>query len=337
MIDCHLLHPYAAVKRLLGSGQGAKTCAALGICILIAGCGGGYRPPPPGPISSSPAVGTYKVGNPYKIAGQWYTPKEDPYYDRVGIASWYGKKFNGRLTANGEVFDMNNFSAAHKTLPMPSFVKVTNLDNGRSLVVRVNDRGPFVHGRIIDLSRRAAKELGFLNQGTAKVRVEIAKNQIGESFVVAKGTASWEEQKSVIAVPAIAVESRPLAPPKGFAAALANPSVKTSALAPATLNSNRARGAVAMEPTVTSPTLLYVQAGAFSDLENAHRLRDQLSAVGTFGVAPVQIGNTRYYRVRIGPMATVERADQTLIELINSGHPNARIVVDKMNDACQVC
>ena len=116
--------------------------------------------------------GDYKVGKPYKVGGVWYKPREDPFYDRVGNASWYGRDFHGRSTANGERFDMNKLTAAHTTLPMPSFVRVTNLSNGRSLVLRINDRGPFAKGRIIDVSRRAAQLLGFEKKGVQRVRVQ---------------------------------------------------------------------------------------------------------------------------------------------------------------------
>jgi rare lipoprotein A len=116
--------------------------------------------------------GRYQVGKPYKVAGRWYTPKEDPHYNKTGQASWYGDAFHGRLTANGEVYDMNALSAAHPTLPLPSYVRVTNLENNNSVIVRVNDRGPFAHNRIIDLSKRAADTLDFRNQGLAKVRVQ---------------------------------------------------------------------------------------------------------------------------------------------------------------------
>ena len=115
----------------------------------------------------------YKVGKPYQIKGKWYYPREDFSYVEQGVASWYGPKFHGRQTANGAIFDMNKVSAAHRTLPMPSMVRVTNLENGRSLKVKVNDRGPYAHGRIIDLSRRAAQLLGFETKGTALVRVEV--------------------------------------------------------------------------------------------------------------------------------------------------------------------
>ena len=122
-------------------------------------------------LATGPApVGRYKVGSPYQIKGVWYYPKEDINYSETGIASWYGPNFHGKKTANGEIFDQNEVSAAHRTLPMPSVVQVTNLVNGRSMVIRVNDRGPFAHGRIIDLSKRAAQLLGFKRQGTARVR-----------------------------------------------------------------------------------------------------------------------------------------------------------------------
>lgn len=112
-----------------------------------------------------------KVGRPYQINGRWYTPREQPDYDEVGTASWYGYQHDGRPTANGEVFHSNSVSAAHKTLPLPSVVEVINLDNGKRIRVRLNDRGPFVAGRIIDLSQEAARRLGFERAGIARVRV----------------------------------------------------------------------------------------------------------------------------------------------------------------------
>ncbi|MDZ4375994.1 MAG: septal ring lytic transglycosylase RlpA family protein, partial [Phenylobacterium sp.] len=122
----------------------------------------------PGPGGTG---GVRKVGKPYQVGGIWYVPREQPDYDARGMASWYGQQFHLRATANGEVFDMNALSAAHTTLPLPSMVEVTNLENGRKLVVRVNDRGPFHDNRIIDMSQAAAIELGFHRQGLAKVRV----------------------------------------------------------------------------------------------------------------------------------------------------------------------
>ncbi len=118
--------------------------------------------------------GTYKIGSPYKIGARWYTPTEDPNYDRAGLGSWYGTDFHGRKTANGEIFDMNALTAAHPTLPIPSFAYVTNLSNNRTILVRINDRGPYAHDRVIDLSRRSAKELGFELHGVTQVRVKYA-------------------------------------------------------------------------------------------------------------------------------------------------------------------
>jgi rare lipoprotein A len=119
------------------------------------------------------AGGIRKVGKPYKVAGRWYHPvKNVSAYDQTGIASWYGRDFDGKLTANGEHYDMHALSAAHTTLPMPTLVRVTNLENGRSVVVRINDRGPFIKNRLIDLSYAAARQLGYEQQGTARVRVQ---------------------------------------------------------------------------------------------------------------------------------------------------------------------
>ena len=116
--------------------------------------------------------GRYQVGKPYKVKGRWYKPEEDPDYKKVGGASWYGDAFHGRLTANGEVYDMTHLTAAHPTMPLPSYARVTNLENGSSVIVRVNDRGPFANGRIIDLSKRAAQMLDYQHSGVAKVQVE---------------------------------------------------------------------------------------------------------------------------------------------------------------------
>jgi rare lipoprotein A len=118
--------------------------------------------------------GIYKVGEPYQIDGQWFAPREEPAYDRSGIASYYAEDFHGRRTSNGEVFDMWALTAAHPTLPLPSYAYVTNLDNGRTLLVRVNDRGPYARSRVIDVSRGVARYLGFESQGTARVRVRYA-------------------------------------------------------------------------------------------------------------------------------------------------------------------
>jgi rare lipoprotein A len=158
----------------------------VAMCLVLANCassGISSRVDPKYGVSSSPRVvalgdpvpkggGTYRVGKPYTVAGRVYVPEEDVNYREEGLASWYGDDFHGRLTANGEVFDMASLSAAHPTLPMPCYARVTNLSNGKSLVVRVNDRGPYHGNRLMDVSSRAAELLEFKGNGVAQVRVE---------------------------------------------------------------------------------------------------------------------------------------------------------------------
>ena len=153
-----------------------SAAAVLLACGVLAACASPhYAVREDGPSTSRPAAaGDRRVPatmRPYQVAGKWYTPKADPDYDQKGIASWYGDQFHNRTTANGEVFDMDEVSAAHKTLPLPCIVEVTDLDSGKKIRVRVNDRGPFVDGRIIDLSKGAARKLGTYQKGVAWVRV----------------------------------------------------------------------------------------------------------------------------------------------------------------------
>ena len=166
-----------------GIGRLAHLLALTVGCLALANCSGGGKLDPKYGVSSSARVvepgapvpkggGVYRVGKPYTIAGREYVPQEDINYSAVGMASFYGSDFHGRFTANGEIFDMNSITAAHPTLPLPSYVRVTNLANRRSIVVRVNDRGPYVGGRIIDLSSQTAKLLGFHGHGLAKVKVD---------------------------------------------------------------------------------------------------------------------------------------------------------------------
>jgi rare lipoprotein A len=167
-------------------GRAARAATAVGACLFLAQCassGKMSRLDPKYGVSSSPRVvgmgepvpkggGTYRVGKPYMVAGKMYVPEEDVNYRAEGMASWYGNDFHGRLTANGEVFDMASLTAAHPTLPIPSYARVTNLGNGKSLIVRVNDRGPYHGNRLIDVSNRAAELLDFKGNGVARVRVE---------------------------------------------------------------------------------------------------------------------------------------------------------------------
>jgi rare lipoprotein A len=171
-------------EQTIAVARGAMAAAA---CLLLANCASSdkfsSRVDPKYGVSSSPRVvdfgepvpkggGAYRVGKPYMVAGRMYVPEEDPNYREDGLASWYGDDFHGRLTANGEIFDMASLTAAHPTLPLPSYARVTNLTNGKSLIVRVNDRGPYHGNRLIDVSNKAAELLEFKSNGVARVRVE---------------------------------------------------------------------------------------------------------------------------------------------------------------------
>jgi rare lipoprotein A len=159
-----------------------RAVAAGVLCLALAHCSNSKVDPRYGVSASERLVepgepvpkggGVYRVGNPYVVGGRVYVPEYNPNYRAEGVASWYGSDFHGRQTANGEIFDSDSISAAHPTLPLPSYVRVTNLNNGHSLIVRVNDRGPYAANRLIDVSKRAAHLLGFTNRGTAFVRVE---------------------------------------------------------------------------------------------------------------------------------------------------------------------
>jgi rare lipoprotein A len=170
-----------------GSAPLIRLCFAAGACLFLANCASSDQfaraVDPRYGVASSPRVieegepvpkggGTYRVGKPYQVAGRLYVPERDENYRAEGIASWYGADFHGRLTANGEVYDKDGISAAHPTLPMPCYARVTNLANGRSIIVRVNDRGPYAHDRVIDLSSKTAELLGYKGYGLARVRVE---------------------------------------------------------------------------------------------------------------------------------------------------------------------
>ena len=184
-------------------------------------------------VTRSDSSGGYKIGQPYQIAGIWYYPAVDYNYDETGIASWYGPDFHGKATANGELYDMNGLTAAHRTLPLPSLVRVTNLENGRAINVRVNDRGPFAHGRIIDVSRRVAQLLGFEQQGTARVRVEILADESRALAAAAQGGAPQLAAGEPVpqAAPSVVVTAEALPPPGPAAPAPAATAAALAAIA----------------------------------------------------------------------------------------------------------
>jgi rare lipoprotein A len=282
---------------------------------------------------TQPDRGTYKVGQPYQVDGVWYYPKPDYAYRETGIASWYGPGFHGRLTANGEVYDQSSLTAAHRTLPMPSMVQITNLENGRSIKVRINDRGPFKNGRIIDLSKRAADLLGFSHNGTARVLVEIVEDESRRLASAALDDDVAASAPEPAPVQPVIVESLPGVPsptqastPAASQTAAILPPRQTVAVQRAALPIPETDGAVSTLPV--RPTNIFVQAGSFTRVDNAVRLRARLSQLGNVQVAETIVEDQRYFRVRIGPMATVEEADDLLAILLGNGHPDARVVVD---------
>ncbi len=283
---------------------------------------------------SPTAGGIYKIGNPYQIAGAWYYPAVDYDYDETGIASWYGPDFHGKITANGEPYDMNEMTAAHRTLPMPSVVQVTNLENGRSVTVRVNDRGPFARGRIIDLSRRAAQLLGVDKPGTAKVRVQILaqESRTLAAQLTGKDDTGLVAVNGVRGAPRAAVATDDLAPPPGVRAAPGPSTVRPSgALAPSAV-------AALSQPVVVPDTVrqvpvkatgIYIQTGAFADFNNANRQKVLLSSLGPTNVSQVTLNNQQpLFRVRLGPISSVAEADKLLERVSASGYPDARIIAD---------
>jgi peptidoglycan lytic transglycosylase len=279
--------------------------------------------------------GGYKVGNPYQINGVWYYPKEDPFYDETGVASWYGRDFHGKSTANGERYDMEALTGAHRTLPMPTVVRVTNLENGRSIRLRVNDRGPYARGRIIDVSRRAAQLLGFQDQGTARVRVQF-EGRADVGAAPPQNDAEIASRPSDIkAAPVSSVASSEIAPPPGAVAAPPRQPAPGAVRVASAASSTTMAPVPDIEPdgvvtTVAVParTQLWVQAGAFLSRSNADRLAQRLIYAGRAQVSTTYAGGKPIYRVRFGPFTTVEEADSMLDKVINKGENGAQIVVE---------
>jgi rare lipoprotein A len=267
------------------------TIVLLGL--LLSACAGKA---PTDPIGGMP-YGTYKLGTPYQINGIWYYPEFDPDYDAIGTASWYGKAFHGRPTANGETFDMRQVSAAHPTLPMPSLVEVTNLQNGRSLRLRVNDRGPFHDDRLIDLSQAAARELGFESAGLAKVRVRFI------SLLPANGTP-----------PIAGTSTRPSAVVAAAAKSTLGPSSPVAGRY--SLAQHEGNSAICSDAH-------FVQVAAVSEEETVRRLAAELMTVGEVNVEPALPSLTR---VRLGPYPNRRDAFGKLAEVRELGFRDALVV-----------
>ncbi len=342
-------------------------CIAAGsaaLALALSACGTG---PQGKPTARSPddGRGAYKVGKAYEIDGKTYYPAENWSYDETGIASWYGPGFHGKPTASGELYDQNATSAAHPTLPMPSIVRVTNLDNGKEVIARVNDRGPFAHGRLIDLSKGAARQIGLDISGTAKVRVQLLTRESEIIKQVALQGGGRDAQMAAIAnldnstqssSPPIAVAAAPITDRSVTVQQVPAPQGPTIAEQIAAREAAeraaaaRRPAAVVTQQVLTPPpagqpapaayppaypafgttlgNAIYVQAGAFSQPENAERLRAQLASLGQAHVMQTSVSGRDFYRVRIGPMASIDAADQIRARVVAAGHGEARVVTE---------
>ncbi|MGB0694069.1 MAG: septal ring lytic transglycosylase RlpA family protein [Rhodospirillaceae bacterium] len=328
----------------------------------------------------SPGKGTYKVGKPYEINGKWYHPKEDNRYEEVGEASWYGPNFHGKRTANGDIYDQWAMTAAHPTLPMPSQVTVTNLSNGRTVSLTINDRGPFASNRIIDVSRAAARALGFEKQGTTRVRVTIDAQESARlkaaalgrssSSVAQRNTRPASASQSAAARPASQSAPQSQAQPVQVAQMedmaqsrsqyyAARPTQTDATQQPAVAGQGGSAGSQPSQTAATTPQTqtatvqtastytppptaipvaaggaaaasvsgALIQVGSFANEANALRMVDDLSSFGAVQVTQVALGDHLFHRVRIGPYADGQVADQALRRLQESGYPQARLVL----------
>ena len=256
----------------------------------------------------------YKIGNPYKIYGKWYYPAVDYNYKEIGIASWYGPGFHGKKTANGEIFNQNKISAAHRTLPMPSIVKVTNLDNGLVLEkVRVNDRGPFAGNRIIDLSKKAAEELGFVNIGTARVQVEILEEESRKHAVDINTKIPMKVESAEIKT--IKKSDLGKLPNESDVNNLDNGATRLT----------KKNGLV--ENPIFKDKPIAIQVGAFTDHRNAKNLTVKLSDYKAY-IERTFINNKYLYRVRIGPISDFQLAQKIKQKLFDLGYTASHLILN---------
>ena len=326
----------------------ARVCAALLALMLAAACGSRHAG------TSVASRGMYKVGQPYSIDGVTYVPMEEFQHVETGVASWYGPGFHGKNTANGETYDQHDRTAAHRTLQMPSVLRVTNLENGQSTVVRVNDRGPFARSRILDVSQVAAEELGMTRNGTARVRIDQleAESQAVKQIAISGGGPS--EQRAAIenyaagrrgspSVTATAQAPQPSPPPPPPAPTpspppfVPPPPVPTPAVTvyPSSPGGNApsiasiATAAASPQPApAASGGAFYVQTGAFSTAGNAEKQRGMITSYGSVEISQASSAGREIYRVRLGPYTTQEAAGIVADRLKRSGYGDARVVAD---------
>nr|WP_255536458.1 septal ring lytic transglycosylase RlpA family protein [Pacificimonas pallii] len=275
-------------------------------------------------------TGPVKIGKPYKIRGRWYHPADDHDYRETGTASWYGPKFHGKPTANGERFDQNGVSAAHRTLPLPSWVRVENLDNGREITVRVNDRGPFAHNRIIDLSRRAAQLLDMQRAGVARVRVTRVYPDGGERRVGARDIVAAAPPPTPPPTPPPLLPAKPAPETVVTAAAPTEAMVVRTVEIPGAVASARiakaAAPAGAAKAAPAADRYRTIQVAALSDPARAAKLVAALAGIGGDLSARTETAPSGLVRVRMGPFLTGAEAETVLARLHAAGYGDARLV-----------
>jgi len=336
-------------------GGTATACASTGMSLSTAPAHQQYASraaPQGGGAPSGRLRGTEK---PYQVAGKWYFPRADPTYDQVGTASWYGYPFQARHTADGEIYDEALITAAHKTLPLPCIVEVTNLQNGRSIRVRVNDRGPFVGERLIDLSKAAAEQLGFDRRGTTQVRVRfitMASPLTAPGLMMASNTPSpsrspyapqpraysdaFDDLETAPAPPIQAAyqpqptpRDDPMAeedagPPETSPTPVAGPIVAT--ILPAPTPTSFARPQMADRPPATTSGGYSVQAGAFATQSSADRAAARLAGAGSAQIVPLQRNGATLYRVVVGTFPDASAAGETRARVMAMGFADARVI-----------
>jgi rare lipoprotein A len=341
MYDANIMH-LGVVNWYVSTGRILRLCGAAALLAGVAACGStsGGKAGGGGVVQR----GAYKVGNPYKIDGVTYTPQETFTLVETGVASWYGPGFHGKSTANGERYDQSDRTAAHRTLQMPSVVRVTNLENGQSTVVRINDRGPFARNRIIDLSRTAAQEIDMIGRGTARVRVEqlqaesLAVKEVAisgggpaEQYDALAQLASGRRGTTMPAQTQVMAAVQPAASPPPAQVQAGWPTSPRQSAVPAVAaagNGGPTIASLSSGPVVSAAGGFYVQVGAFSTAENAERRRGDVRSYGSSEISQASAGGREVYRVRLGPYTTMEAAGIVADRLKRSGYGDARVVAD---------
>ena len=255
----------------------------------------------------------YKIGNKYNVKGKYYFPIKDLSYNKTGIASWYGPKFHGKLTANGEIYNQNALTAAHKTLPMPSAVRVTNLKNNKSVVLRINDRGPFVNNRIIDLSSKAAEILDLKTNGTGLVRVIILKEKSILLEKLAK-EGSFPEIRDL---------------PKSEVPKVNIPKITSVKIDGTNKNYKSVKKIIKYDlNNLKKKYKIYIKLASFSSLQNAKIMKEKLSYVEKVEIYKKLIMKKILYQVKAGPFTSVEKVDELHSLLLKKGMQGAKIVIE---------